>query len=102
MKTALVVIGVALLHFVISFMVFIATFGDSMRRFDTGESATVPMRFLALVSEVLHFPIVKVFEWLPLRWETTAAQYFPFVANSLLWGLSIVWVGRKLRRGGGS
>ncbi len=99
MKRPLVwIIGIAAVHFVVSFTLFMLAFSDSMARFDTGEPRNMIGSVIYYTSEFLAFPIVKLVERTGFPLHSTIVQYLPFLANSLLWGLFIVFVVQRLSR----
>lgn len=102
LRTALIVGGLTLGHAALSFVLFIASFGSTMSRFDTGQAASAGERLLETVAEILLWPIFA-----PLaHWGGRSVNalfpgvlgYVPLLLNSLLWALAIVLLWRRMRR----
>lgn len=99
MKRPLVwIIAIAVVHFVVSLVLLMVSFSDSMARFDTGEPRSVMGSVIYYTSELLAFAIVKIVEHTGLQFHSTISQYIPFVVNSLVWGWFAVFILRRLRR----
>jgi ABC-type uncharacterized transport system permease subunit len=84
-----VIFIVAGIHFLLCFVFFFISFGISMDRFDTGRSLTLIERGIQGASEVLFFPLGTLFLSLAPKNIPNAAQYIPFILNSLLWGICV-------------
>jgi len=84
------IILIAMVHFIISHVLFIWSFGLGMARFDKGQPATALERIAEGVANVLDFPITLLVNQLPPTWLSGLVGYIPDVVNSLIWGL-VVW-----------
>ena len=85
-----VIVGLAtIVHFVVSVLVLIGSFGAGMARFDTGAPPGVEERALVVVRAITLFPLGLLASMIPGRWFPGRWGYVPFAANSLLWGLTL-------------
>jgi hypothetical protein len=101
LRSVLIVGGITVAHAALSFLLFMAAFGASMGRFDSGEAATAGERILDFVAEILLWPLFA-----PLtHWGGRSVDavfpgvlgYIPLLLNSLLWAFAIVLAWRWLR-----
>jgi hypothetical protein len=98
MNRWLIILLLAIVHFIAS-EIFAATgFVLCMDRFDTGSlEPSLVERAIATCNEVLQFPVVTgVFQTEPML--RGLAGHLPFILNSLLWAVAILVLFRTLRR----
>jgi len=91
MKSIILVFIVAILHFFISLWLSIKSFAHAFANFDTGRELSVIEKINYWAVEVLFFPLVTIFEKSSYEGKSEIAQYFPFILNSALWGIFIVF-----------
>lgn len=84
-------------HFVLMFVSFLASFGTSMDRFDSGRTVTVAERMVTGLHQVLTFPIMPFLKFIPLR-VPGLWGYIPLGLNSLLWGVLLSFALTRYRR----
>ena len=89
MRKTLIVLGLAALHFAVSFALFMQTLAGTMGSFDAPRRASAGSRALEVLTSTLLFPIVQLAIRLPGGWLRGGLGYVPFVLNSLLWGLML-------------
>jgi len=91
MKSIVLVFAISALHFFVGIWLSVRSFGHVFSVFDSGRELTSIEKINYWVVEILFFPIVTIFE--KSNYEGTSAinQYTPFILNSLLWGISIVF-----------
>ena len=92
MRSVIVAVVVATLHFIVSLWLFAKSFGYVFTAFDTGRELTLIERINYFLVEILFFPIVTIFEATNYEGTNTITQYLPFILNSVLWGIFIVFV----------
>ena len=95
MKSIISLFIISVLHFFIGIWLSIRSFGHVFSVVDSGRELTVIEKINYWVVEVLFFPIVTIFEKSSYEGTSGIAQYFPFILNSILWGIVIVF-GYKL------
>ena len=91
MKFIILAITISILHFMIGLWLSSKSFGHAFSVFDTGKKLSVLEKINNVVVEVLFFPIVTIFENTTYEGSNLIAQYFPFMLNSALWGILIVY-----------
>ena len=91
MKSLILVLTIAILHFVIGLWLSMKSFSHAFSVFDTGRELTLMEKINHLIVEVLFFPIVTIFETTNYEGRNVVAQYFPFMLNSILWGIFIAF-----------
>jgi|GEM_PF-1577850 hypothetical protein len=82
---------IALVHFCLSISLLLISFGSTMERFDSGDPATFSEQIIDIGVTVLNFPLVTL-ALIPnflAKYFSGAGGWFVFIANSLLWGISI-------------
>ena len=84
-------------HFVLMFVSFLASFGTSMDRFDSGRTVTVAERMVTGLHQVLTFPIMPFLKFILLR-VPGLWGYIPLGLNSLLWGVLLSFALTRYRR----
>jgi len=98
MKRLIIILSLAACNFVASIIALFMLFSSSMSRFDTGGSPSSSDVIFALITAVLHFPLVLLTEALsPIHFSSSPAEYSPFILNSLLWGAGIYYFGVWIR-----
>ena len=95
MKSIALVLIVSVLHFFIGLWLSFRSFGHVFSGFDDGRELTLIEKFNYWAIEILFFPVVTIFENSSYEGMSKIAQYFPFILNSVLWGILIVF-GYKL------
>lgn len=95
MKSVILVILISALHFFISLWLSIKSFAHAFSFFDTGRELTIIEKINYWAVEILFFPIVTIFENSSYEGTSRIAEYFPFILNSILWGVFIIF-GYKL------
>jgi hypothetical protein len=102
LRTVFVVGGLTLGHAALSFVLFMASLGSAMSRFDTGAAATAGERVLETVAEILLWPIfAPLAHWGGRNVDALfpgVLGYVPLLLNSLLWALAIALLWRRMRR----
>jgi hypothetical protein len=78
-----------MVHFIISFGLFLYTFDMTMARFDNGKPIGFLDRQANILSEILFFPLVPLARLLPNEWFLGVSGYLPFVLNSFLWAIML-------------
>ena len=91
MKSVTLVVIISILHFFISMWLSIKSFAHAFSYFDTGRELTIIEKINYWVVEILFFPIVTIFENSSYEGTSGVAQYIPFILNSMLWGIFIVF-----------
>ena len=91
MKSVTIVLAISIFHFVLGLWLSIKSFSDVFSSFNTGRDLTLMGKITYIIVEVLFFPIVTMFEATNYEGASVVAQYFPFVLNSLFWGILIVF-----------
>jgi hypothetical protein len=98
-KKVQLVIRLAMIHFVVSFGLFLHTFGETMKRFDNGEPAGFLEQQANILSEILFFPLVHLARLAPISWFQGFSGYIPFIINSILWATILYqgyqWIKRR-------
>jgi len=101
------IIGIALLHFVLSIILLGVSFGNVMARFDEGLPPSPTEQIIDLGSEILNFPLVSLasstfFSNFTSNFFGGFMGWLAFILNSLLWGtgsyLLGVFLGQKLKQ----
>lgn len=99
MLKAVAILSGTVAHYVFSMSMFMAAFGTSMDRMDTGRTATLAEQAISLFSQVLLLPLASPLvkavpgDWFPGLWG-----HLPFVANSLIWGTGAILVYSGFKR----
>ena len=101
-RRAIVVVVLAVVHYLTTVAVVLRNFGIVMRDFDNGGQPQVTLadRVFELLQPVLFFPLVAPLGDLWPRMIRTGAfplQHVPFIANAMLWAFTIVAVFRLWR-----
>lgn len=91
MKSIILVLTISIFHFMIGLWLSMKSFGHAFSAFDTGTELTMMEKINNLIVEVLFFPIVTIFENTAYEGTNVLAQYFPFMLNSAVWGILIVY-----------
>jgi hypothetical protein len=87
MKKYIIILGIAVGHFVVTKMVTFITL--SVFSANAGEARMSSMgHFLMLISRVLYFPVMTM-AWYPRRFFPGDFILIPMVINSLIWGVLI-------------
>jgi len=95
MKSVILVFVISALHYFIGLWLSLKSFGHAFSVFDTGRELTLIEKINYLVVEILLFPIVTIIEATNYVGKGLISQYFPFMLNSMLWGIFIVF-GHKI------
>ena len=98
MKSIILVVAIATLHFFVGFWLFTKSFGHVFSAFDTGKELTLIEQINYYLVEIFFFPIVTIVEATKYDGENIIAQYLPFILNSVLWGILIVFAWNKISR----
>jgi hypothetical protein len=92
------IIGIALLHFVLSIILLGISLGSAMTRFDNGLTPSLTEQIVDLGAEILNFPLVTLAS--STLFSNFASKFFGgfmgwliFILNSLLWGTGIYMLG---------
>jgi len=101
MRKIIALTALTLTHAIISFVLFLISYGYGMSRFDTGALPSLGEKILNVISTVLLWPICDPFS----RWGGKLSHdifpglfgYIPIVINSFIWALVIYWVLGKTR-----
>ena len=96
MKSVILVVVIATLHFFVGLWLFTKSFGHVFSVFDTGQELTLIERINYYLVEILFFPIVTIVEATNYEGTNVIAQYLPFILNSVLWGILIVFAWNKI------
>jgi len=91
MKSVILVVIISVLHFFISIWLSIKSFGHAFSFFDTGRELTIIEKINYWAVEILFFPIITIIENTSYEDMSGLAQYIPFILNSMLWGILIVF-----------
>jgi hypothetical protein len=87
MKKYLIILGIAVIHFVVTKMVSLITL--SVFTANVNETQISPIgHFLMLISRVLYFPVMTM-AWYPRRFFPGDLVVIPLFINSLIWALLI-------------
>ena len=98
MKSVILVVVIATLHFFVGLWLFAKSFGHIFSVFDTGRELTLIERINYYLVEILFFPIVTIVEATNYEGKNVIAQYLPFMLNSVLWGILIFFAWNKISR----
>ena len=85
MKRTGVIVGLAIVHFTASGVVFFLAMGNSSARWDAAVGPTIGSKVLDGAAAVMMFPIVTAAFALPGSLFAGLAGWLPFVVNSVLW-----------------
>jgi hypothetical protein len=77
---------------VVTGLLFLFAFSNSMQRFDTGEPATPLESAIDAAGDLFAFPIVTAARLLPPQSFPGLWGWLPFILNGLLWGSLVVLV----------
>ena len=102
MKRLVVILGLAVLHFVATVVLIVVSLGMGLERFDAGTwPPTVGERMVGALADVMVFPVYGFWQLLPYPWVGILELPLLFL-NSLLWGtalyLTVLAVVRRTRR----
>ena len=92
MKSIILVFVISAVHYFISIWLSMKSFANVYAYFDTRRELTAIDDINNWVVEILFFPIVTIFENSSYEGASVVAQYIPFILNSMLWGIVIVFV----------
>ncbi len=96
MKSIILVFVISILHFFVGIWLSIRSFGHVFSVFDSGKDLTFMEKINYWVVEILFFPIVTLFEKSNYEGASSLGQYIPFILNSFLWGVFIVFTYKLL------
>ena len=97
MKKYIIILGIAVGHFVVTKMVTFITF--SVFSANAGEARMSSMgHFLMLISRVLYFPVMTM-AWYPRRFFPGDFIVIPMFVNSLIWAIVIFLFFVFIKRG---
>ena len=96
MKSIISVFTISALHFFVGIWLSIRSFGHVFSVFDSARELTLIEKINYWVVEILFFPIVTIFENSSYEGTSEIAKYFPFVWNSIFWGIFIVFAYRLI------
>ena len=88
---------IAAIHFVLTVVLVIFTFGAGMARFDTPDGPDWKETVASSLANVLAFPVLPLFDQSFLRFPGLSG-YVPFAANSMVWAGAILTLWRWRRR----
>ncbi len=91
MKSVILVAIISVVHFFTSLWLSHKSFAHAFSFFDTGRELTVIEKINYWLVEILFFPVVTMFENSSYDGSSGVAQYVPFILNSMLWGIFIVF-----------
>ena len=91
MKSIILVFAISVLHYFVGIWLSVRSFGHVFSVFDSGRELTSIEKINYWVVEILFFPIVTVFEKSNFEGASAIEQYIPFILNSMLWGVFIVF-----------
>ena len=87
MKKYFIILGIAVIHFVVTKMVAVITL--SVFTANVNETQVSPIgQFMMLISRVLYFPVMTM-AWYPRRYFPGDLVVIPLFINSLIWALLI-------------
>lgn len=97
LRKASVIIGIAAAHFGFAKIVVALTMQMGMFAADGSRSTDVIGHLLVWTTRMLYFPVISLSlysrQWFPGNWINV-----PMAANSLLWGMTLYWLYRLIRR----
>jgi len=82
-------------HLILSIGLFVFSFSLSMGRMENGAEASAFESVLKIISSILIFPLGSLMPYLKGPMFSGLFGYLPFIINSFLWALLIVWVREK-------
>lgn len=91
MKPIILVVIISVFHYFISTWLSAKSFAHAYSFFDTGKELTILEKVNYWLVEILFFPMVIIFENSDYQGTNGLAQHLPFILNSLLWGIFIVF-----------
>jgi hypothetical protein len=97
MRKALLIIGIAGGHWVLSMMLLLSAMGSTMGRMDGGGLPDLRERAVGSMLDVLLFPLVQPLGTALMRFVPRGfpLEHAMFVANSLLWAMVLVTLARR-------
>jgi hypothetical protein len=96
-RRTLALIGAwGLIQTIVTFVLFLMSYGSVMHRFDTGEAATLGDQLIGGAAQVFAFPIVTLLRLFSIRIPGLLG-WAPFILNGLLWS-SLVVLALQYRR----
>jgi hypothetical protein len=105
MRRPLHILGLAVIHFIVSRAVFFMLFATGMDRFEAGGSTAQSERVLEAANSTLQFPLVTLVYALPRplpSWFYGPVEYVPFILNSLLWAAGVYLLATALSKAAGN
>ena len=103
LKKILTILGLTVLHLMLTMLAFFESFARGMDRFETGPPPTILDELLSVATDVLLFPLVTLMfslhQFLP-DWFYSPMEYVAFVLNSTFWAMCIYALIIFLRRRG--
>ena len=88
---------IAAIHFVLTVVLVIFTFGSGMARFDTPDGPHWTETVASSVVDVLVFPVLPLIDRPSLRFPGLWG-YVPFMVNSVVWSGAIITIWRLRHR----
>src|SRR5262245_20456235 len=82
------------IHFGLSVLTFVLSFGSTMARFDTGAEPSGSDRFVSGLSAVFAFLVVRLLSGIDSAFLPGVLGWLPFIANSVLWAIVVVLLRR--------
>ena len=101
MKRLFAIILITIGHATVTLILFLRHFGMGMSRFEAPTPITSQERVLGGIVEVLMWPVFAPLTHWGGKWANNLFPgllgYIPFLLNSLVWALVVVWFWRKIR-----
>lgn len=88
MRKTLLILFLSFLHFIVTVVVFLLSFGSSWTRLAADPPSTFES-ILNLATAILHFPLVMLLAPLFPDWTSSPLQFLLFIPNSILWGIGL-------------
>lgn len=88
--------SISIIHYLISVWLSTKSFAHAFHYFDTGKELKIMQIINYWLVEMLFFPIVTIFENSNYVGTSGVASQIPFILNSMLWGVFIVFVCRLI------
>lgn len=96
-RKLLAIAVVASVHAALSLGAFLIGFGHTMARFETGAPPTLSERVIDAAILILFFPVVHLARQAPHGWFSGLWGYVPFLLNSAVWAVLVVYAWQAFR-----
>lgn len=103
MKRKIIIRGFAIstVHFLLVIGLVFYLFSSGMARFDSGvlpgSMEALLDSVLSTMAEILMQPGMLIYDSMPKRFRHDSVEWTLLVANSLLWGFSVLYLWRRFR-----